>query len=90
MDGCFGRLAEVSDALVAGMEASVAPAERGEAEVAQLAALCVALRGRIERGFTEYAEQMAKMNRLLRDCVENDALRRWVGVGPAGILESRR
>ena len=89
VDACFETLVGVSDAFLAGIERNVEGAESGEEEITRLAALCVELQGGLE-AYADYAEELAKMNQLLRDCVENDALRRWVGVGTAGILRCRR
>lgn len=88
VDGCFERLIAVSDALIAGIEDRVETAERGEAEIARLAELCVEMESQFD-AYAEYADELAKMNQLLRDCVENDALRRWVSVRPAGRVGSR-
>lgn len=89
MDACFQTLVGVSDALLAGIERSVEGAESGEEEIARLAGLYVDLQGQLE-AYAAYAEELAKVNQLLRDCVENEALRRWVSVRTAGMLRCRR
>ena len=88
MDACFQTLVGVSDALLAGIERSVEGAESGEEEIARLAGLYVDLQGQLE-AYAAYAEELAKVNQLLRDCVENDALRRWVSVRLAERVGSR-
>lgn len=89
MDACFQTLVGVSDALLAGIERSVEGAASGEEEIARLAGLYVELQSQLE-AYAAYAEELAKVNQLLRDCVENEALRRWVSVGTAGMLRCRR